>query len=68
MFDRRWKPPVVVYQKLPHECMMATACACHEVLKELEELRASYRELLTKVQVIEGRSYLPRKQMTGADK
>ncbi|RSL89667.1 hypothetical protein CEP52_014854 [Fusarium oligoseptatum] len=56
MFDRRWKPPVILYQKLPHESKTALACTCHDiVLEELKELRVSYQELLMKVQLMEDR-------------
>jgi hypothetical protein len=55
MFDRRYKQPVIVYQKMSQESVCAR-CTCHDILlKEVKDLKASYQELETKVQRIEER-------------
>ncbi|EWG46561.1 hypothetical protein FVEG_15987, partial [Fusarium verticillioides 7600] len=52
MFDRRWKPPVIVYQKSSDNTHLE--CTCHRNLqKEVQELRACYEELMARLHKIE---------------
>jgi hypothetical protein len=53
MFDRRYKQPLIVYQNMSQESVRA-GCTCRNILlKEVEDLKASYQELVARVQRIE---------------
>ncbi|RKL31111.1 hypothetical protein BFJ70_g9855 [Fusarium oxysporum] len=57
MFDRRWKPPVVIYQKTPENTH--SECTCHSaLLKEVQELKACYEELRARLHKMEDAQWL----------